>query len=311
MRLRAALVLMSASLPAGGCVAAAIPVVAGGVIARDKLRDRGVERRRAQAETAPVELKTQAARDAVAQAVPASGTVVPTTLTELPPPGAAAGEDAAMSLQAYQGLWIYLSAEVAKRRRGEPVRSVVLDTGATLDAPRYAACEAKPLAMLVDLDENPGRGGDPDARWRRWRGDGGDEIVAVPGAVDGIDAARREGVTVIFTTARAPAGGVGVAGALDRLGFGRVEPGKTLQLRGEVPADGLRRTIAAGYCVIAMVGDALSDFSDLFPPAGDDGKQPAAVTETMVAPLWGAGWFLLPNPVRSIAIGPKDSNGGN
>ncbi|MCP3731754.1 hypothetical protein M9978_15110 [Sphingomonas sp. MG17] len=316
IRLRAALVLASAAVLTGGCVAAAIPVMAGGVIARDKLRDREAVRRQADAakrEAVPATLKTQAAQDAVRDvgtaALPSADRIVPTTLTELPRPDSAAGEDAAASLQAYQALWIYLSAQAAKRRRGEPLRSVVLEPGSTLDAPRYVPCESKPLAILFDLDENPAKSADADARWRRWKGDGSDPLVAVPGAVDGVAAARREGIAVIFTSARMPEGASGVAAAVARLGLGEVEPGKTLQLRGGLPGDGVRQTIAASYCVVAMVGDALGDFSDLFPPADASGRQPAAVTETMVAPLWGAGWFLLPNPVRSTAAISTASNG--
>src|SRR5690606_37945333 len=122
--------------------------------------------------------------------------------------------DAALSLQAYQALWTYLAGQAAKRQRGEPVRSVVLAAGATLDAPRYVECDDKPLAVLFDLDENPAKSADPDARWRRWKGDGSDLLVAVPGAVDGVEAARREGITVIFTSERAPDGAAGVVATL-------------------------------------------------------------------------------------------------
>lgn len=320
-RLRAALFVASASLLTGGCVAAAIPVVVGGAIARDTLRDKDA----APPPAAPTPAATSADDDAALQTPQARAaldafmgkpaTIAPTgpgAPEAAPPPVAAgaAGEDAARSLQAYQALWTYLSGQVARRKAGEPVRSVVLDTGATLDAPRYAPCETRPLAILFDIDENPDKATDRDAAWRRWKGDGSDSIIAVPGAVEGIEAARREGVTVIFSTARSPSGAAGVAAALDRLGFGRVEPGKTLQLRGQNAADGVRRTIAAGYCVIALVGDSIKDFSDLFETAGD-GRQPAAVTDTMVAPLWGAGWFLLPNPVRSTATPSTNPAGVN
>ncbi len=53
------------------------------------------------------------------------------------------------------------------------MRSVVLAEGATLDAPRYVPCDAKPFAILFDLDESAA-GSDPDARFRRWIGDGSD-----------------------------------------------------------------------------------------------------------------------------------------
>lgn len=306
IRLRAALFVASASLATGGCVAAAIPVVAGGVVARDQLRGRGAARA----------AKRPAPKAASPAAAPEPGTplepgeaVTLTRLTRLPAP-AATGEDAAMGLQAYQALWSYLSDAAGKRRRGETLRSVVLDSGATLAAPRYATCGDKPLAVLIDLDENPAKAIDKDARWRRWHGDARDALVAVPGAVEGVEAARREGIAVVFTTARTPDSAPEVVAALDRLGFGRLDPDRTLLLRGGDAADATRRKVAAAHCVVALVGDALADFSDLF-PATDDGQAPVAVTGSMITPLWGNGWFLLPNPVRSTAVSTNNPVGGD
>lgn len=309
-RLRAALVVASASLLTGGCVAAAIPAVAGSMIARNTVRES------AQAEEAAAKATAQAAQRTVQSgsdtvAGEATGSVVPTTLKELPPPVTSGGEDAAMTLQAYQGLWTYLAAQAAKRKAGETVRSVVLAEGSTLDAPRYVPCGDHPIAVLIDVDENPAKSADPDARWRRWHGDERDAIVATPGAVEGVEAARREGVTVIFTSARSPESATGVAAALERTGFGKVEPGRTLFLRGATPADANRRSIAATHCVVALVGDALEDFSDLLPAMDAGAMQTAAVTDTMIAPLWGAGWFMLPNAVRSMATPSNNPSGGN
>ncbi|MBX3595537.1 HAD family acid phosphatase [Sphingomonas sp.] len=315
-RVRAAIALALLPVMAGGCIAAAIPIAASGVIAREKLKGRG---------EAPVSRKARKPRKAKAEArvttpTPASGPgaspVAPppratmpevtgmtvTTLKELPRPD---GEAAASSLQGYQALWNYLSAKAAARSKGSALRSVVLGPSATLAAPAFEPCGSKPLAVLFDLDENDESAGDPDARFRRWRGDGSDLVVAVPGAVDGVQAARREGVTPIFTSARAASGAPGVVALLERLGFGTAEPGRTLILRGgadEVQsAEATRRAVASRYCVIAIVGDSLSEFSGLFDGADSSARRGTAATETMVAPLWGAGWFLLPNPIRSIA----------
>lgn len=306
-RLRALLTLGAAGLLCGGCVAAAIPIVAGGSIAGRQLLGSGAE----VAATAP-----SPAASPTPDAAPASGAVADTLATpearalaqQLSASVAAArdmsgsAESAARSLQAYQSLWAYVERQVAARAAGDGVRSVVLAAGASLEAPRYVPCDAKPLAILFDLDEQA-QGGDPDARWRRWIGDGSDAVVAVPGAVEGVDALRREGVQALFVSGRWPRDAAGVVAVLDRLGFGRMEPGKTLLLRGGNPPvspDQVRQTLASSYCVVAIVGDALGDFSDAL-DQGDGTRRAAAATETMVAPLWGAGWFLLPNPVRSTA----------
>lgn len=322
-RLRAAIALALLPLVAGGCVAAAVPVAVGGLIARDQLGDKERQPKRPeQAPPAASELRTAQAR-AMMQAVEAgqAGTsqpdLLPVPVGALPPPpappavsgtpglGGTSGEAAAFSLQAYQALWNHLAAQAAKRQRGEPLQSVVLAPGTTLDAPRYSGCEAKPLAVVFDIDESAERAADPEAPWRRWKGDGTDLVAPTPGAIEGIDAARREGVAVIFTSRRTPESAPGVTALLDRLGFGRFEPGRTLILRGDAEAgkgdEQVRQVIAAGYCVVALVGDSLNDFSSQFEAVGDSGKRQTAATETMVAPLWGAGWFILPNPVRSVA----------
>jgi len=303
-RLRALLTLGAAGLLCGGCVAAAIPIVAGGSIAGKRLLGRD--------KPEPAPTPVAAATPAPVAATPGDATATLATpearalALRLQASAAASApvsaESAAASLQAYQSLWAYVERQVAARKAGETLRSVVLADGATLDAPRYVSCDAKPFAILFDLDESA-VGSDPDARFRRWIGDGSDPVSAVPGAVEGIDALRREGVQAIFTSARRPSGNNAAAAMLGKLGFGEFVPGKTLILRGGEPpisGDQVRRTVAASYCVVAIVGDALGDFSDTF-DAGDAARRPAAATETMVAPLWGAGWFLLPNPVRSTA----------
>lgn len=303
IRARAAFALaMTMPVLGGGCVAAAIPVVAGGMIAREKMSGRqgdAKNRRRApRPEPSPTrQLSTPQAEAAVRAFESAREPKV--ISGPLPTPSSGGGAQAAQSLQGFQALWQHLSAQADRRKRGEPVRSVVLAPDARLDAPSFAACGDKPLAMLFDLDENGETATDPDARWRRWRGDGSDELVAVPGAVEGVEAARREGVAALFVSARSPDSAATVVGAMEKLGFGTLEPGRTLFLRGgDAPADATRQAVAASHCVIALVGDELDDFSALLDAAGGDDGQNAA-TQTMVAPLWGAGWFLLPNPVRS------------
>lgn len=306
-RLRALLTLGAAGLLCGGCVAAAIPIVAGGSIAGKEFLGR--DKPKPEPDPVPVATATPAPVEAPGDATATLATPEARALAlrlqasaAASPAAPASAESAAASLQAYQSLWAYVERQVAARKAGEAVRSVVLAEGATLDAPRYVPCEAKPFAILFDLDESA-TGSDPDARFRRWIGDGSDQVSAVPGAVEGIDALRREGVQAIFTSGRRPSGNNAAAAMLARLGFGDFVHGKTLILRGGEPpisGDHVRRTVAASYCVVAIVGDALGDFSDSF-DAGDAARRPAAATETMVAPLWGAGWFLLPNPVRSTA----------
>ncbi|MBO9713618.1 MAG: acid phosphatase [Sphingomonas sp.] len=268
-----------------------------------------------------------------AAAVPAGQSLPGKTPTPVPAPPPAApsapapgmqylygsGEAAALSLQAYQLLWTYLAARAADRKNGVEVKSVVLAPDATLDAPKFMPCGKKPLAVVLDIDEtvvlNLGyendaarRVGDyDDARWKRWEATGADKIAAVPGAIETLDAARRAGISVVFNSNRSEANAGGTIAALAIAGLGAAEPGKTLWLRAEGPGtsgkDGRRAEIAAKYCVVALVGDQLGDFSDLFNPGGVPVPiRRSMAMNTLIASMWGAGWFILPNPVYGTGL---------
>jgi predicted secreted acid phosphatase len=77
-------------------------------------------------------------------------------------------------------------------------------------------------------------------------------------------------------------------------------------LRGEGAPSGKderRWRIAQKYCVVAMVGDQLGDFTDLFNlPDNNVLARRNMTSESLLAPLWGAGWFVLPNPVYGSAL---------
>src|SRR3546814_14462402 len=95
------------------------------------------------------------------------------------------GEAAAAGLPTYPALDSYRMARSSDRSNGHQVKSVVLAPGATLDAPKFADCGEKPLAVVFDIDEtavlNLGfeadqarRGGEYDQqRWLRWEQTGG------------------------------------------------------------------------------------------------------------------------------------------
>ncbi|SEM45980.1 5'-nucleotidase, lipoprotein e(P4) family [Sphingomonas gellani] len=223
------------------------------------------------------------------------------------------GEAAAISIQA----WNALTGYVEERVRQRPVSGVVLEEDATLAAPRFASCDRKPYAAVFDVDETVllNRGfeydaasGRPyeDARWRAYEITGGTTTVAVPGAKAGIDALRRLGVTVIFNSNRAAANVEATRVAIERAGLGPAVHGETLFLKGDDNTgslkDARRWRIADRYCVIAMGGDQLGDFSDLFNAPATPAARRSAAEAPAVAGLWGRGWFVLPNPVYGTAL---------
>ena len=224
------------------------------------------------------------------------------------------GEAAALSRATWAAMVDYVTRALAQPQR----QGVVLGPDSTLEAPRFAPCERKTPAVVLDVDESAvlnvgwqyedaAAGGRPFdmARWRRWEADGGDKVVPTPGAIEALARLRALGVEVVFNSNRDAAYAAQTAKALAAAGLGEAEPGRTLYLREEgAPSakDARRQAIAADRCVLAMLGDQLGDFSDLF----DHGQAPparrAAVAVPAMADLWGEGWFLMPNPLYGTAL---------
>ncbi|SOB87342.1 5'-nucleotidase, lipoprotein e(P4) family [Sphingomonas guangdongensis] len=313
--MRLGVILMPAAL--GGCVAAAAlaPVVASSTaIVRSRMQEAQVKRRAPPATpVASDPAPPQALRIGDAPALPPASTgTMPAGMQYLYGSGEAVGA----SVQAYQALARYLRDQAAVR---SGLRQLVLADGATLDAPRFEPCGPKPKAVVLDIDEtallNLGyeadearRGSGYDqARWERWERTGADKVVAVPGAKAALDAARAAGITVIFNSNRANANAAATEAALTHAGLGPARHGTTLWLRGDDGGgsgkDDRRWAIASGYCVVALVGDQLGDFSDLFNVAGlTPSTRRALAGGPALARLWGNGWFVLPNPVYGTAL---------
>lgn len=230
-------------------------------------------------------------------------------------------EAAAASEQAYNAL----SDAVLARLRREKAHtlapadtfSAVLAPGSTLDNPTMLPCGDKPKAVVFDVDEtillnlgyeaddaaHPGRPYS-EQRWLEWEQTGVDAVAPVPGALDAVKLLRAAGVTVIFNSNRVSANAAFTEAALDHAGFGPVKHGETLWLKGDLGSgsgkDSRRAAIAEKYCVVAMGGDQLGDFSDAF--IGTPPQRRAAVETPVLAAMFGRVWFVLPNPVYGTAI---------
>jgi predicted secreted acid phosphatase len=270
-------------------------------------------------------------RTALALAATALSAAASAQMTRSEPPGAAnadpvaaarikpfqylygSAEAAGISIQAWHALVAYAQAKVRHR----PRQSVVLADGATFDNPRFVPCGRKPLAAVFDVDEtvllnlgleaNDAAGRSSGAMVGRWGRSGSDAVAPVPGAVYGINALRKMGVTVIFNTNRGQSSAEGTAAQIEAAGLGKTIRRKTLYLAGDdamgTRKDGRRWTIAKEYCVITLAGDQLVDISDLFNTPGisvADRRQ--AASHGWVAQMWGNGWFVLPNPVYGSAL---------
>lgn len=261
------------------------------------------------------------------QAQPAAKPVVAT-------PAAPAGQEQAM-------LWTYGSAEYRALVAGVyqtlldhvshkleflktstgPMDSVVAATPTDPQAIAWRPCtqatRGKP-AVVFDVDEtlvwNLGveayalqhPASSLGKLFTQWEQTGADKLIAIPGAKTTLDKLRAMGVSVIFNTNRSKAYGAQALAGLQTLGLaGPAVLGETLLLRGDVDGkdgkDGRRQFIADHYCVLAMVGDQMGDFSDAIDTDASGARRAPAEREKVVlqsfASLWGQGWFPIPNPV--------------
>ena len=227
----------------------------------------------------------------------------------------ASGEAAAVSIQAWNALVGYVRAQRTSI-------SVVLAPGASLAAPSWTACGGKPRAAVFDVDETvllnlgfeyDASSGRPwsEPRWQDWERTGIKQVAPVPGALSALGQLRAMGVTVIFNTNRAAANAAQTQATIEAAGLGPARHGETLFLAGDdamgSKKDGRRATIASKYCVVAMGGDQLGDFSDLFNAGQTPAARRAVVQSPAITAKWGAGWFVLPNPVYGTALkGSRD-----
>jgi 5'-nucleotidase (lipoprotein e(P4) family) len=322
--------LLAGSMSLNGCIAAAAPIIASGLIGKKKFFDkkRDDDLPSSSRRGTPVAVAAQPRSPAVApgQATPAPVPAAPPPLVPgSVPPGMqylyGSGEASALSIQAYLGLTDFLLARASDFQVGHPVQSVVLAPGATLAAPKFMPCapNAQP-AVVLDIDEtalmNLGyeaddsqRNGPYDqSRWDRWETSGIGAVDPVPGALEAIRAARLAGIAVVFNSNRSAATSDSTVAALTLAGLGPAVHLKNLWLKGDggntgSGKDGRRWAISARYCVIAMVGDQLGDFTDLFNAADMTLAQRRAMTNSpLLRMLWGHGWFVLPNPVYGTGL---------
>jgi 5'-nucleotidase (lipoprotein e(P4) family) len=248
--------------------------------------------------------------------------VAPTPVGAVPPGFQylyGSGEAVALDHQAYNSLVDAVRRRLAseKNNPGADRTSAVLAPTATIDQPVTLPCGDKPRAVVFDVDEtlllnlgyesdeatHPGRPYDA-TRWARWEQTGVDKVAAVPGALWAVGELRRMGVTVLFNTNRSAANAQFTEAALDHAGLGPAKHGETLWLKGDVSPgsgkDSRRQAIAGRYCVVAMGGDQLGDFSDLF--TGTPQERRAKAEAPAIWGMWGRFWFVLPNPVYGSGL---------
>jgi acid phosphatase len=170
---------------------------------------------------------------------------------------------------------------------------------------------ALPAAIIVDVDEtvldnSPNqarliRAGAEfnDADWEAWV----QQRAArpLPGALEFLNAAARQGVTVFYISNRSAAQAQATVDNLRRAGFPIAGTGQFLGKGTVVPgcvAKGSdkgcrRRSVGRGYRVLMQFGDQVGDFVDIASNTREGRRQVIAPYAEWV----GERWWTLPNPV--------------
>jgi 5'-nucleotidase (lipoprotein e(P4) family) len=227
----------------------------------------------------------------------------------------------------YANLWVQQSAEYSAlcRQIYRNAEDVILDR---LRRGRFA----KPPAVVLDLDEtvidNSGfqtwlhrnrltYSSERWARWERWQA-AQPTVAVVPGAVELLRAVADAGATPVYISNRREDGRAHTVEALVKLGLLQADDPSRLLLRTDTSSKSARRErVAESWTIVALFGDNLADFHEIFEAsAGDLETRNARVAEH--AERWGVEWFVLPNPtygdwerplgpdLEGALIGPAD-----
>lgn len=242
-----------------GCVAAAIPVLAGGAIA-------GSTARGGTAKTAPEAVATQPTPPA-------------TTATRLPTglePSTPLRQQAALTGPTpYDAFVAYALAEARPYLPNEIRRSTVLANPDAL-SPETRACADQAPAVMIDLDPQD-EVLDPDAVAK----------IAVELA-PALSRLRAKGLTIVWLSGADRSRTDAIRQLLART---MLDPAGRDVLALPAPSErkqGLRRRLGEEFCIEAIAGDRRADFDELYEFLRDESAAFA------LEPLIGQGWFLVP-----------------
>ncbi len=254
-----------------GCVAALIPVAAGGMLAgKDKI---GLESGTQNAETLP-------ARTDVLIAIPAPK---PTSVRlggqvahELPPPMPGRGT--------FSGMFEYVAAQADKDPVSDLRQSALLAAPGSL-TPDRSDCSIRPPAVVFDLDP-------ADALFNPAAA-----VKADPELAQMLRDFRSRDITIFWLSALTP---LDADAMRSRLSVSGLDPagsdGLLLMRHIDDRKQTRRHDVSKTHCVVAIAGDTRSDFDELF----DYLMDPSAAHP--IEALLNAGWFLTPPPLLDPSI---------
>lgn len=279
-----------------GCVAALVPVMAGGIVAREELRRDGpaVDATNGpSAQTTP----TATAQAAMASKAKTDEIWTVSAATALPPPAAAPVSPAGPASDTqpaalpqgdpadpYGAFARFALAAALRDPSGAGGRQSALLDQSTLTeiAPALARCGKQQPAVMVDLDpgEQPFNPDDPP--------------LPAAGLADHLASLRAAGITVAWISGLPAESAEKLYTILQATGLDPDRTDRLLLLSPSLSRKQLRRDAAGrDWCVLAVAGDKRGDFDEVF----DYLRDPEGTLARALEPNIGAGWFLAPPPI--------------
>lgn len=274
----------------GGCAAALVPVVAGGVMARKQLDgddDKSGDRRGeatvgAELAPPPPERIPVFATEPGMKSGPATNAALLVPAAS-PPPPTSPGPPAPVPLDGdpYAAFARHAAEKGLAARTGTRL-SALVDQESLTGSPRLLECAAQPPAVLIDLD--PGTGPfDLD-----------NPPLAAPGLAERLAALRASGITVLWSASLPVTEAERLYTILQASGLDPQRTDRLLLLKpGQDRKQQRRESAAQDWCIVAMAGDRRADFDEAF----DYLRDPQGPVAQALESHFGAGWFLAPPPI--------------
>lgn len=258
-----------------GCVAAVMPVVAGGLAVRSRIDGKPDEKPKGDRRRPSL---TKSGEPPESRLPGAGASLQLTGLAALPRPDEASG-GAGGSFPAF----IHFALTAAQAKPGQPFRSALIDPMTLASQPTRANCGSQPPAVLIDLD--PGKAAfDLD-----------DPPAVAPGLAEQLVTLRAAGLTILWQASLPADTSERLHITLAAVGLDPDVTDRLLLIRraGERKQD-RRQDAARDWCILAMAGDSKGDFDEAF----DYLRDPNGILAAALSANLGDGWFLTPQPVH-------------
>lgn len=183
----------------------------------------------------------------------------------------------------YAAMTAYLLAQIGDGKALPGRNSALIDQRSLARVPRMAACADQRAALIIDLD----RGSDPF--------DLDDAPTPEPGLAEHLRTIRGRGLAVVWLASQPQSAQRQLLTIIKASGLDPLGLDQALLLRtDETRKQQILNRASEDWCVLAVAGDRRSDFDEVF----DYLRNPDGPVALALEQHIGAGWFLVPPPIR-------------